>query len=138
MVGQMVIHRKYGTGTIVESRGCYIKVRFGTEPCEKVFQYPGAFEQYITFEDDKLQSKVNADLEAVRENKRREDQQRRLEYERLDQERKNEHLEQLKRRRKTAREKAERERREKEKQKEIRKRIEQLAQETDGNEIFAG
>ncbi len=58
-----VKHKAFGYGSIVETQGKYIKVRF--ENCEKVFVYPDIFEKFLSLADGTVSEDIAADLAAA-------------------------------------------------------------------------
>lgn len=85
LIGQTVRHKTWGEGRIIQMMDAsHVTVEFKTKT--STFQYPGAFEQYLIFEDVNLQS------EALRLLQEKKDA---LEAERLEKERK--HAEEIKR-----------------------------------------
>ena len=60
--GQKVIHKVFGTGTVVEmTDDDHFKVKFPSK--ESDFQYPQAFEKFLTAEDDKIQAEITKELD---------------------------------------------------------------------------
>lgn len=53
---------KFGVGTVIEQDDTSITVEFPLKTCK--FQYPAAFEKFLTVEDSALADVVNADLAA--------------------------------------------------------------------------
>ena len=81
MVGQVVIHKVFGKGTIIRVRGNYIDVAFSIG--EKSFIYPDAFvNKHLRMEDSEMQKEVEAEIQ------RNEDEKRRLAEEELERQRK--------------------------------------------------
>ena len=55
-----VKHKAFGNGTIVETQGKYIKVKF--ETAEKTFVYPDIFEKFLTLEDGSVSDDIKNDI----------------------------------------------------------------------------
>ena len=72
MKGSKVTHVKYGAGKIVEVLDGYILVSFKGSEEKRRFQYPEAFGQFLTFDDEKLQEEAKAQLLIVEQNKKEE------------------------------------------------------------------
>ncbi|GEM_PF-2028565 len=56
MVGAIVHHNFFGKGTIVNSEGIRITVKFDGIEKEKKFRYPEAFGRYLMFEEVELEN----------------------------------------------------------------------------------
>jgi len=59
---KMVIHQTWGEGIITNMDDKYITVFFASQQAEKKFAYPDAFEKYLVYKDEVMQT---ADLEQV-------------------------------------------------------------------------
>lgn len=57
LLGAGVKHKKFGSGVITDVTKNIITVRFNEG--EKRFQYPDAFQQYLTLKNNKIQSKID-------------------------------------------------------------------------------
>ena len=64
-----VKHKAFGIGTVVQTQGKYIKVKF--ESCEKTFVYPDIFEKFLTLADGTVSDEIKNDLSAANEIKER-------------------------------------------------------------------
>ena len=62
MVGCIVFHKAFGSGTIISKTGNLLIVDFKGN--EKKFVYPDAFEKYLTSADQELLAQVSHDLQA--------------------------------------------------------------------------
>lgn len=76
-IGKKVLHKKFGEGIITEFDGTHVAVEFPGDV--RKFQYPAAFEKFLTFEDEKLQAtaidendKLNVQIEEEKQKKRQE------------------------------------------------------------------
>lgn len=69
MVGQVVIHKVFGKGTIIRVRGNYIDVAFTIG--EKSFIYPDCFVTFLRMEDPAQQSAVEVEIQRIADEKRR-------------------------------------------------------------------
>ncbi len=56
----VVRHKAFGLGTVVETDGKYMTVRF--EVGDKHFVYPDSFEKFLTLEDGTVNEEIAADL----------------------------------------------------------------------------
>lgn len=70
MVGEIVVHRRFGRGEITEFAAPHITVRFEESATEKRFAYPQAFEAFLSFESDAMQAQICEDLKAAHETER--------------------------------------------------------------------
>ena len=69
VIGQVIVHKIFGRGIIVNCDQRYFTVRFDDEiASEKRFLFPDAFASNITFEDEKLQEEVMAFVENAHRN----------------------------------------------------------------------
>ena len=64
-----VKHKAFGIGSIVETQGKYIKVKF--ENNEKTFVYPDIFEKFLTLADGTVSEEIKSDIMAANEAKAR-------------------------------------------------------------------
>lgn len=69
MVGQVVIHKVFGKGTVIRIRGNYIDVAFSIG--EKSFSYPDCFVTFLRMEDPAQQSAVEAEIQRIESEKKR-------------------------------------------------------------------
>ncbi len=68
LINQIVLHKKYGKGIIEEfDKAGHVMVKFDRVPKLKKFQYPEAFEKFLSFEDSSLQKDVMDQIEAKEE-----------------------------------------------------------------------
>jgi hypothetical protein len=65
VVGQKVIHKSWGIGTITEISGTTITVDFGGQ--QSKFVYPDAFEKFLTCDDPAFMEEVNTALQSKQE-----------------------------------------------------------------------
>ena len=67
--GQLVRHKTIGLGQIIDCNGSQLHVEFksGTE----TFLYPGAFENYLSFEDETLQKEIGVILAKLKSEKKK-------------------------------------------------------------------
>ena len=66
LVNKKVKHSvKYGEGTVIEQDDTSITVEFPSKTCK--FQYPAAFENFLTVEDSSLVDVVNTELKEFKE-----------------------------------------------------------------------
>ena len=56
---------KYGVGMVIEQNDTSITVEFPAKTCK--FQYPAAFEKFLTVEDKSVADEVAADLRSLKE-----------------------------------------------------------------------
>lgn len=75
----MVSHKIFGKGKVVEITETMVKVLF--EVGKKQFQYPQAFEKFLTCEDDAMQERMQDLIIEKNEQEREKRQQRRKEIE---------------------------------------------------------
>jgi hypothetical protein len=68
-VGQTVLHKTLGMGTIEGESGRYLQIRFGA--ALKTFVYPDAFASYLSATDPDLAAAAAADLGREREEEER-------------------------------------------------------------------
>lgn len=68
IVGCKVIHKTLGSTTVVKQTEEYIYVFFDEK--ERKFQYPDAFEDFLTLEDEVLQGKVTEEIHRRRQEKK--------------------------------------------------------------------
>lgn len=74
LIGQVVIHRAFGEGKIIDHDDTYLTISF--EQGDKKFQYPDAFRQFLGVKDNTIHSAINQELLAIdEENARRQKQQ---------------------------------------------------------------
>ena len=57
LLGQNVVHKKYGTGVITNLFTNKVTVCFSE--CEKLFLFPNAFPEYLTLEDPSIQKEID-------------------------------------------------------------------------------
>ena len=62
-----VKHKAFGNGTVVETQGKYIKIKF--ESVEKTFVYPDIFEKFLTLADGTVSEEIKNDLVAANSEK---------------------------------------------------------------------
>lgn len=105
MKNEMVIHKKYGKGKVVDVKQNHVKVMFENTGEEKLFLYPESFEKFVAFENEGIQKDVERAIKSIEDKKIVAEQERQQEYQRLEEEKKKEHQEELKMRRKVAKEK---------------------------------
>ena len=60
----IVIHKKFGKGTVCSRQGKYITVNFGA--FQKIFVYPDAFESFLTLEDGTVSGEILEDIDSAR------------------------------------------------------------------------
>lgn len=66
LVGQKIKHKAYGVGTVIEMEDAgHITIEFPVKT--STFQYPQAFESYLTAEDDKLQEEIIRELQTKKD-----------------------------------------------------------------------
>lgn len=66
LIGQKIKHKAYGIGTVVKmDDDSHVTIEFAAKT--STFQYPQAFEMFLTAEDDKVQADVMKDLQAMKE-----------------------------------------------------------------------
>lgn len=63
--GEIVKHKVFGSGKVVERKGNYIKILFNNISDEKDFVYPDAFGSYLKLENKVLLNQVEKDLDVV-------------------------------------------------------------------------
>jgi len=69
LIGEQVIHSKFGSGTITLQTETNIEVEFKEEYGTKKFVFPAAFEQYLTLTEPTLQSQVATELTSIENRK---------------------------------------------------------------------
>ena len=69
LVDLQVKHKAFGNGTIVDTQGKYIKVKFDT--VEKTFVYPDIFEKFLTLADGSISEDIARDLAESKDEKQR-------------------------------------------------------------------
>lgn len=79
MKNEKVKHKTLGEGIITEVEPNYIYVHFASRDKTIKFQYPMAFDDFLTFEDEKLQSNAKNVVDEMLEEKRIEEEQARSE-----------------------------------------------------------
>lgn len=62
LIGQSVKHKTLGAGTVENSDGKYLTVRFSVGV--KTFVYPAAFREYLTASDPALAAEIEAAIQA--------------------------------------------------------------------------
>ena len=66
LLGQKIKHKAYGVGTVVNmDDDSHVTIEFASKT--STFQYPQAFEMFLTAEDDKVQTGVMNDLQAMKD-----------------------------------------------------------------------
>lgn len=66
-VNDHVKHTTFGVGSVVETQGKYMRIKFSS--AEKTFVYPDAFEKFLTLEDGTLSTDIIADVEEMKRQK---------------------------------------------------------------------
>ena len=64
-----VIHKSFGTGKVMKQDNGIITVAFSD--CERRFQFPEAFRQYLKFEDDKLNMSIQNEIKILDDEKQK-------------------------------------------------------------------
>ena len=65
LIGAAVSHARFGHGAIETVEDRYVTVAFDKDHVEKTFQYPDAFEKFISAEDPAVAAIVKKDLQAA-------------------------------------------------------------------------
>lgn len=113
MKGNIVLHKKFGRGTVIDEAGGYLTIAFDSAKKEKIFKYPDSFGKFLVFADEKLQKEAKRQFAIVDEKRRKEEEEKLAAYIKAEQERKKEKEELLKKKRREARAKLEREKKKK-------------------------
>ena len=66
-VGEIINHKVFGTGKIIEVNNDCIKIKFDDIEEEKDFIYPDALDSYLELENEALSKEVEAELAVLRE-----------------------------------------------------------------------
>lgn len=98
-VNNRVVHKKFGKGVIMGMEENRIYVCFDENGETKVFPYPKAFENYLSYEDESLQANVSKTIGVIREEESDALRRRNAEYEALEKERIRERKAMLKKKR---------------------------------------
>jgi len=88
MLNSIVMHSKYGKGTIISIDDKYIKVSFESHNQLKKFIYPDSFEKYLIFIESELQKSAIRDYCIIQKKREMELEKKRLEFEKYEKERK--------------------------------------------------
>ena len=87
MIGKTVWHKTFGKGEVCAYEAPYIRVCFETPGLgEKSFLYPAAFESFLRFEDEVLETKVKEELEKFRQTEQEQRRKRKEELKRREEE----------------------------------------------------
>lgn len=97
---EQVKHNKFGQGIIRQASEGILKIKFEAFEAEKIFIYPGAFENFLVFEKESLQQKTMALIQMEKEKKEAEEEVKRKAYEIIEEERRKEKLEKIKKQKK--------------------------------------
>ena len=65
-----VLHKSFGKGTVVSTKGQYITVKF--ENCQKIFVYPDIFEKFLTLADGTVSDEIMQDIDSAKAKKQKE------------------------------------------------------------------
>ena len=80
LVNQSIRHKSFGLGTVAEHSESYIKIVFSVG--EKQFQFPEAFEKFLSCDDEGMQCEVLALLQEKKEQERVRESEKKIEIER--------------------------------------------------------
>ena len=81
LVNQSIRHKSFGLGIVMEHSESYIKIVFSVG--EKQFQFPEAFEKFLSCDDEDMQGMILALLREKREQERIRKSERQIEIERI-------------------------------------------------------
>ena len=81
LVNQSIRHKSFGLGIVMEHSESYIKIVFSVG--EKQFQFPEAFEKFLSCDDEDMQGMILALLRENREQERIRKSERQIEIERI-------------------------------------------------------
>lgn len=67
LYGEVVKHKTFGRGTVIDCKDNYISVLFDEEKVEKKFVYPSAFGQFLESENESFLRKIEEDKNELAE-----------------------------------------------------------------------
>ncbi len=76
LIGNGVIHKVFGFGEIVEQSDENIKIKFNDIYGTKMFQYPTAFENYLSIQNFSLQAMIDEEIKVFKENLKKDKQEK--------------------------------------------------------------
>ena len=98
-----ISHEVFGSGTVMSADETHISIRFSDrKQTEKTFQYPDAFESFLTFAEEEYQNQVMTVLAEKRAVQKKQQAERSAHFHQMDLARRRERAEKLKKTRKTA------------------------------------
>jgi hypothetical protein len=65
LCGEVVVHKTYGTGRIVDFTNNYITVQFSENNVERIFVYPSAFGAFLEIDNETCQNQIQIDKDLV-------------------------------------------------------------------------
>lgn len=77
---QKVVHSKYGKGTVIKHEDSIVTVKFSEKYGIRRFDYPNAFERFLTVSDDELNKAVLVELSQKQTELEEEKRQKELIY----------------------------------------------------------
>jgi transcription elongation factor GreA-like protein len=63
--GEVVVHKTFGVGQIIDFKNNYITVRFETNKAEKIFVYPSAFGSFLEIENETFLAQIKSDKDLI-------------------------------------------------------------------------
>ncbi|MBP2664719.1 MAG: hypothetical protein H6Q71_2667 [Firmicutes bacterium] len=86
LIHEQVMHRQFGIGSIIEQEEKVISIKFSGENDIKMFEYPLAFDKYLTFCNADLQGKILDEVRLIKEQIETERRHKEEEYQKLQEE----------------------------------------------------